>query len=171
MTEISLSASIDPHRLAPEPGDPMVSELMRQEVVFCLPSTPADAIAKLMADNDVYELPVLLDRRPVGYVAADDILGRLAAGEIVVAGSDFAVRPPVTEVQARHILRTPALLVDEGQRVQEVVQLMAQQGRTTALVMHEDERPVGMLTPVELAAFAVRLMSGDLHPGGGGEES
>lgn len=153
MTDIALSDSIDPDRLAPEASDPVVGELMRDEVVFCLPSTPADAIAKLMADNDLTELPVLLDSRPVGYVASDDVLDRLVAGQLSVGGSDMAMRPPVTEVQARHILRTPPLLVDERQRVLEVVDLMARQGRSLALVMHEDEVPVGMLTPAEVGRF------------------
>jgi CBS domain-containing protein len=154
VTEIPLSASVDPDRLALEAADPAVADLMRDEVVFCLPSTPADAIAKLMADNDLAELPVLLDRRPVGYVTAADVLARLAAGRITVSGSDFAVRPPTTEIQARHLLRTPPLLVDERQRVTEVVEVMARQARTVALVMHEDETPVGMLTPIEVGAYA-----------------
>jgi CBS domain-containing protein len=146
----------------------MVSDLMRDEVVFCLPSTPADAVAKLMADNDLIELPVLLDRRPVGYVTADDILARLAEGAIVVAGSDFAVRPPVTEVQARHLLRTPPLLVDEHQRVGEVIELMSRQRRSVALVMHEDETPVGMLTPTEVGAYAALVAeAGAVRAGAG----
>jgi CBS domain-containing protein len=124
---------------------------MRDEVVFCLPSTPLDAIAKLMADNELTEIPVLLDRRPVGYVLQDDILDRLVAGDLLIGGSDLAMRPPVTVLQARDILRTPALLADERQQVREVATVMAQQGRQVALVMHEDETPVGMLTPRELA--------------------
>jgi CBS domain-containing protein len=154
VTTTPLSASIDPDRLAPEPSNPAVADLMRDEVVFCLPSTPADAVAKLMADNDITEVPVLLDRRPVGYVVAADIIDRLVKGDITIAGSDFAMRPPSTVVQARDVLRTPQLLVDEYQRVGEVVEIMARQGRTVALVMHEDETPVGMLTPVEVGAFA-----------------
>jgi CBS domain-containing protein len=160
VTEISLSASIDPDRLAPEATNPAVSDVMRDEVVFCLPSTPADAVAKLMADNELTEIPVLLDRRPVGYVTAADVLARLAAGQITVAGSDFAVRPPVTEILAHHLLRTPPLLADEKQRVLEVVEVMASQGRTLALVMHEDETPVGMLTPTEIGAVAARIEQG-----------
>jgi len=124
---------------------------MRDEVVFCLPSTPVDAIAKLMADNELTEIPVLLDRRPVGYIHKDDILDRLVAGDVVIAGSDLAMRPPTTVVQARDILRSPVLLADERQQVQEVAAIMAQQHRQLALVMHEDETPVGMLTARELA--------------------
>lgn len=124
---------------------------MRDEVVFCLPSTPLDAIAKLMADNELAEIAVLLDRRPVGYVHQDDILDRLVAGDIVLAGSDVATRPPVTTVLASDILRTPPLLVDESQQVREVAAVMADQGRQVALVMHEDETPVGMVTARELA--------------------
>jgi predicted transcriptional regulator len=124
---------------------------MRDEVVFCLPSTPVDAIAKLMADNELSEIPVLLDRRPVGYIHKDDILDRLVAGDVVIAGSDLAMRPPTTVVQARDILRSPVLLADERQQVREVAAVMAHQHRQLALVMHEDETPVGMLTSRELA--------------------
>ena len=153
MTSTPLSASIDPDRLAPETSNPAVSDVMREEVVFCLPSTPIDAIAKLLADNDLSEIVVLLDRRPVGYVAAEDILDRLVAGDVVVAGSDFAVRAPATPVQARHIMRGPVVVVDEKQRLAEVVAVMNQSGRRLAVVMHEDESPVGMLTSLEIVEF------------------
>jgi CBS domain-containing protein len=151
LTTIPVAASLDPDRLAPDPGNPAVASVMRDEVVFCLPSTPVDAIAKLMADNELTEIPVLLDRRPVGYVRQEDILDRLVGGDVVIAGSDFAMRPPTTVVQARDILRTPPLLADERQQVAEVAAVMAQLGRQVALVMHEDETPVGMLTARELA--------------------
>jgi CBS domain-containing protein len=154
-----VAASLDPDRLAPDAGNPLVADVMRDEVVFCLPSTPVDAIAKLMADNELSEIPVLLDRRPVGYVQQDDILDRLVAGDVAIAGSDVAMRPPMTVVQARDILRTPPLLVDEGQQVREVAAIMAQLGRQVALIMHEDETPVGMLTARELADHLLA------HPG------
>ena len=151
MSTSPIAASLDPDRLAPDADNPVVADVMRDEVVFCLPSTPVDAIAKLMADNELTEIPVLLDRRPVGYVRQDDILDRLVAGDVVIAGSDVGMRPPSTVVQARDILRTPPLLADERQQVREVAALMAQQGRQLALIMHEDETPVGMLTSRELA--------------------
>lgn len=164
-TDTKLRDSLDPDRLAPDAGDPTVAEVMRDEVVFCLPSTPIDAIAKLMADNDLTEVPVLLDRRPVGYVLAADILARLVKGDVVIAGSDFAARPPVTEVQARHLIRTPVLLVDEKQRVEEVIDVMAKQGRSTALVMHDDDRPVGMLTVTEVADHVIAQTPAEVAAG------
>lgn len=156
MTDIQ---TLDPDRLAPDPSNPTVAEVMRDEVVFCLPSTTIDAIAKLMADNDLTEVPVLIDRRPVGYVEARDIVDRLVDGEVVVAGSDL-VRPFVTEVTARDILRTPPLLVDEKDRVLDVLAGMRQRDRQSALVMHEDTLPVGMLTAREVAAFLARQLEG-----------
>ena len=155
MTAAPIADSLDPERLAPEAGDPEVRTVMRNEVVFCLPSTPADAIAKLLADNVLSEIVVLVDRRPVGYVTKEDVVDRLVAGDIVVAGSDFAVRPPSTSVQARNLLRTSPLLVDEHQRLSEVVGLMAEQDRRLAIVTHEDETVIGMVTPRELADFAL----------------
>ena len=155
MTSAPLAASLDPNSLAPEATDPEVGSVMRREVVFCLPSTPADAIAKLLADNILSEIVVLVDRRPVGYVAKEDIIDRLIAGDIVVSGSDFAVRPPSTNVQARNMLRASPLLVDEHQRLSEVVSLMAQHQRRLAIVTHEDDTVVGMVTPRELGDFAL----------------
>lgn len=151
MSTIPIAASLDPDRLAPDAQNPAVADVMRDEVVFCLPSTPLDAVAKLMADNALTEIPVLVDRRPVGFVHQDDVLDRLIAGDVVIAGGDVATRPPVTTVLASDVLRTPPLLADEGQQLREVVAVMAQQRRQVALVMHEDETPVGMLTPSEIA--------------------
>jgi CBS domain-containing protein len=158
MSDASLAQSIDPDTLALDAADPAVIDVMRDEVVFCLPSTPVDAVAKLMADNELAEVVVLLDRRPVGYVSEADIVECLVQGQVVIAGSDFAMRPPVTAVQARDIVRTPPLLVDERQRLSEAVSIMASQGRRLAVVMHEDETPVGMLTPAEVARHASRLV-------------
>jgi CBS domain-containing protein len=146
-------ARLDPERLAPEADNPAVREVMRTEVVFCLPSTPIDAIAKLMADNDLAEVPVLIDRRPVGYVLSRDIITQFVEGAVDVVGSDL-VRPSVTDILARHVLRTPPLLVDENSLLGEAVAMLRQNGRQMALVTHEDERPVGMLTTREIAAHA-----------------
>ncbi len=134
---------------------------MREEVVFCLPSTPIDAIAKLLADNELPEIVVLLDQFPVGYVATHDILDRLIAGDVLIAGSDFAFRPSKTEVVASDVMRRPALQVDETRRVSEVVALMAQHGRQLALVLHENATPVGMFTARDLADFRLEVMRVD----------
>ena len=72
-----------------------------------------------------------------------------------MSGSDFAVRPPSTSVQARNMLHQSPLLVDEHQRLSEVVAMMANQERRLAVVTHEDETVVGMVTPRELADFAL----------------
>jgi CBS domain-containing protein len=158
VSDQSLARSIDPDTLALDAGDPAVMDVMRDEVVFCLPSTPIDAVAKLMADNSLTEIVVMLDRRPVGFVRQDDILERLVAGDVMVAGSDFAMRPVMTEAQARNIIRTPPLLIDEHQRLSEAVAVMASHSRGLGVVMHEDETAVGMLTAVEVAAHASRLL-------------
>ena len=152
----TVAASLDPDSLAPDARDPVVADVMRDEVVFCLPSTPIDAVAKLLADNALAEIVVLLDRRPVGYVQQEDVLDRFIAGDVVAVGSDFAMRPPTTDVLARDVLHQRPLLVDEKQRATEVFSLMADTGRRLAIVMHEDETPIGMVTPREVADFALQ---------------
>jgi CBS domain-containing protein len=150
--------SLDPNRLAPEAQNPALRDVMRSEVVFCLPSTPIDAVAKLMADNDLVELPVLIDRRPVGYVRSRDILNQYVEGEVELGGSDV-MRPSVTDVLARDVLRTPPLLVDENSLLGDAVAVLRQAGRQLALVMHEDTSPVGMITVREIAAHAVERLA------------
>jgi len=161
MTDSELTAVLDPNSLAPDAADPPVATIMRDEVDFCLPSTPIDAVAKLMADNTLSEIVVLLDRRPVGYVRQEDVLDRLVAGEVVITGSDFAMRPPTTDVLARDVLRPQPLLVDENQRASEVIELMAQTARRLAVVMHEDETPIGVVTPREIADHVLALETSD----------
>jgi len=161
MTDSELTAVLDPNSLAPDAADPPVATIMRDEVDFCLPSTPIDAVAKLMADNTLSEIVVLLDRRPVGYVRQEDVLDRLVAGEVVITGSDFAMRPPTTDVLARDVLRPQPLLVDENQRASEVIELMAQTARRLAVVMHEDETPIGVVTPREIADHVLALETAD----------
>jgi len=151
-------AVLDPAQLAPEPDNPPVREVMRPEVVFCLPSTPIDAVAKLMADNDLVEVPVLIDRRPVGYVLSRDILEQYVEGGRELGGSDV-VRPSVTDVIARDLLRTPPLLVDENGLLGEAVAMLRHHGRQMALVMHEDDRPVGMITTREIAAHTAERLA------------
>ena len=161
MTDSELTEVLDPNSLAPDAADPPVATIMRDEVDFCLPSTPIDAVAKLMADNTLSEIVVLLDRRPVGYVRQEDVLDRLVAGEVVITGSDFAMRPPTTDVLARDVLRPQPLLVDENQRASEVIELMAQTARRLAVVMHEDETPIGVVTPREIADHVLALETAD----------
>lgn len=146
------TSPLDPARIAHLPGDPAVREVMRPEVVYCLPSTSLDAVAKLMADNDLREIPVLIDRRPVGYVDSRDVLEQLVAGRVLLAGSDL-VRQQFVDVSARDVIRTPVLRVDEATPLSEVLDLVRRFRRQTALVMHEDDVPVGMLTAREIAQY------------------
>jgi CBS domain-containing protein len=160
------STLLDPARLAPDPGNPSVADVMRPEVVFCLPSTPLDAVAKLMADNDLTEIPLLIDRRPVGYVVSRDILDQYVEGRVEVGGSDL-VRQTFVAANAADVVRQPPLLVDRGEPLEDVVRAMRRQGHTTALVMYDDEHPIGMITVREIAAFAAQRGS---RPAEGGDD-
>ena len=71
------------------------------------------------------------------------------------------MRPPTTDVLARDVLRPQPLLVDENQRASEVIELMAQTARRLAVVMHEDETPIGVVTPREIADHVLALETSD----------
>jgi CBS domain-containing protein len=63
-------------------------------------------------------------------------------------------------VLARDVLLPNPLLVDENQRLSEVISLMTQHDRRLAVVTHDDESPVGMVTPREVADHALQLAEG-----------
>src|SRR3982074_974204 len=121
------STLLDPALLAPDANNPSVGDLMRPEVVFCLPSTPLDAVAKLMADNDLTEIPVLIDRRPVGYVVSRDIVAEHGGCRVQPTGSDV-MRQTFVVAHARDVIPPAPLLVDRAEPIQDVVTAMRRQG-------------------------------------------
>lgn len=68
-------------------GPRVVRDLMSTEVVGVGPDAPAGEMARVMLDRRVHRLLVLdPDRRPVGLVAADDLLRVLAHPDLITGG-------------------------------------------------------------------------------------
>jgi len=53
-----------------------VEQVMSGQFAFCFPNTSLAQAARMMAQNRVYELPVIVDQRCLGYVSYLDILQR-----------------------------------------------------------------------------------------------
>src|SRR5260370_2017363 len=51
-------------------------QAMSGQLPFCMPNTSLAQAAKMMAENRVHELPVIVDQRCLGYVSYSDILQR-----------------------------------------------------------------------------------------------
>src|SRR5712692_1496999 len=58
-------------------------QAMSGQLPFCMPNTSLAQAAKMMAENRVHELPVIVDQRCLGYVSYSDILPTASLDEVV----------------------------------------------------------------------------------------
>jgi predicted transcriptional regulator len=109
-----------------------VEQAMSGQFAFCFPNTSLAQAARMMAQNRVYEMPVIVDQRCLGYVSYLDILQRYVRAQLGVRAADI-VRTPLPEVRPDLPLR-------------EAVQLLQESGRQVILVTTPAGMPVGALT-------------------------
>src|SRR5207248_418191 len=83
-----------------------VEQAMSGQFAFCFPSTGLAQAARMMAQNRVIELPVIVDQRCLGYVSYLDILQRYVRAQLDVRTADL-VRTPLP------VVRPDALLVEK----------------------------------------------------------
>ena len=114
-----------------------VEQAMSGQFAFCFPSTSLAQAARMMAQNRVYELPVIVDQRSLGYVSYLDILQRYVTAQLGARAADM-VRTPLPEV------RPDAPLA-------EAVRLLRESGRQVILVSTPAGMPVGALTARDVA--------------------
>ena len=114
-----------------------VEQAMSGQFAFCFPSTSLAQAARMMAQNRVYELPVIVDQRSLGYVSYLDILQRYVRAQLGARAADI-VRTPLPEV------RPDAPLAD-------AVRLLRESGRQVILVTTPAGMPVGALTARDVA--------------------
>ncbi len=109
-----------------------VEQAMSGQFAFCFPNTSLAQAARMMAQNRVYELPVIVDQRSLGYVSYLDILQRYVRAQLDGRAADM-VRTPLPEVRPDTPLR-------------EAVRLLRESGRQVILVTTSAGMPVGALT-------------------------
>jgi predicted transcriptional regulator len=109
-----------------------VEQAMSSHFAFCFPNTSLAQAARMMAQNRVTELPVIVDQRCLGYVSYLDILQRYVKGLLGAHAADM-VRTPLPEVR-------PDVPVSEA------VRLLRESGRQLVLVTTSAGMPVGALT-------------------------
>jgi len=110
---------------------------MSGQFAFCFPSTSLAQAARMMAQNRVYELPVIVDQRSLGYVSYLDILQRYVSAQLGARAADI-IRTPLPEVR-------PDVPLSEG------VRLLRDSGRQVILVTTPAGQPVGALTARDVA--------------------
>ena len=109
-----------------------VEQAMSAQFAFCFPSTSLAQAARMMAQNRVYELPVIVDQRCLGYISYLDILQRYVRGQLAGRAADL-VRTPLPEVR-------PDL------RLSEAIRLLEESGRQLVLVTTSAGMSIGALT-------------------------
>jgi len=114
---------------------------MSAEFPFCFPNTPLAQAARMMAQNRVHELPVIVDQRCLGYVSYLDILQRYVKAQLGVRAADI-VRSPLPEVRPE----TP---------LSEAVRLLRESGRQVILVTTSAGMPVGAVTVRDVSRVMV----------------
>jgi CBS domain-containing protein len=114
-----------------------VEQAMSGQFAFCFPSTSLAQAARMMAQNRVYELPVIVDQRSLGYVSYLDILQRYVSARLGARAADI-IRTPLPEVR-------PDVPLSEG------VRLLRDSGRQVILVTTPAGQPVGALTARDVA--------------------
>jgi predicted transcriptional regulator len=114
-----------------------VEQAMSGQFAFCFPSTSLAQAARMMAQNRVYELPVIVDQRSLGYVSYLDILQRYVRAQLGARAADM-VRTPLPEVRPEAPLA-------------EAVRLLRESGRQVILVTTSAGMPVGALTARDVA--------------------
>src|SRR5437588_277067 len=113
-----------------------VEQAMSGQFAFCFPSTGLAQAARMMAQNRVIELPVIVDQRCLGYVSYLDILQRYVKSRLGV---------PVAEV-----VRTPLPEERPGAPLEQAVALLSETGRHLPLVTTGAGMPVGALNLADL---------------------
>jgi predicted transcriptional regulator len=114
-----------------------VEQAMSAQFAFCFPNTSLAQAARMMAQNRVYELPVIVDQRSLGYVSYLDILQRYVKARLGVKVADI-IRTPLPEVR-------PEASLDEA------VALLRESGRHLVLVTTDAGMPIGALTLRDLS--------------------
>ena len=114
-----------------------VEQAMSGQFAFCFPSTSLAQAARMMAQNRVYELPVIVDQRSLGYVSYLDILQRYVRAQL--------------DARAADIVRTPLPEVRPEAPLSEAVRLLRESGRQVILVSTPAGMPVGALTARDVA--------------------
>src|SRR3982074_1604384 len=109
-----------------------VEQAMSGQFAFCFPSTSLAQAARMMAQDRVTELPVIVDQRCLGYVSYLDILQRYVRGLLGARAAD--------------IVRTPLPEVRPDVPVSEAVRLLRESGRQLVLVTPSAGMPIGALT-------------------------
>jgi CBS domain-containing protein len=123
-----------------------IRNIMSAQPVCCLPSTPVEDVARLMAEHDCGEIPVVDQQGvPVGTVTDRDIACR-----VVATGKE--PRTPVREAMS-----TPPITVAADTGIEDCCLVMQQHQIRRVLVVDEKGACCGVVAQADVARQAPEL--------------
>jgi CBS domain-containing protein len=121
-----------------------VAGVMSPGIITCAPETPLETVAEMMATHRVHAVAV-------GGIAANHLVwGVIDSLDLVRALHD-----PEAHNHAESISRQPALSIEPGATLADAIGLMDEHG-IAHLVVVDRERPVGVISTLDVAAAAAR---------------
>src|SRR3954451_8617702 len=142
--------TIEHHRThGPRYDDARVEDCMHPGVLTCPPETPLWTVARMMASYSVHAIVVTdidsegdPDERAWGIVSALDLVCARVAGE--------------DEPSAGGVASTDVVTVSAGDPLASAAQLMTEHGTEHVVVADLQGRPVGIVSPRDLAVVLAR---------------
>lgn len=116
-----------------------VATVMTKNPVVAAASTYLSEVARKMLDNDVGEIPVVHDGKPIGVVTDRDIVVRLVAH-----GQD------PKQVRAQDCMTSPALTIEQNADLKECAELMARERIRRVPVVDADGSLCGIVALADL---------------------
>lgn len=129
-----------------------VREIMTKDPACCAPESNLQEVARLMADNDCGEIPVVDESgRPKGVVTDRDIACRAVA-----EGRD------PRQTAARDVMSTPVITVTPEEGVEHSLELMEQNQVRRLPVVDESGACCGMVAQADIARRTSERDTGEL---------
>lgn len=119
-----------------------VADVMTPGIITCAPETPLEEVAELMATHRVHAVAV-------GGIAVDHLVWGIIDSLDLVR----ALRDPDANPFADAISRPPLRAIAPGAPLAEAARLM-DEGRVSHLVVVDRERPVGVISSLDIAGAA-----------------
>jgi CBS domain-containing protein len=122
----------------------LVADAMHPGVIFCAPESPLRHAARLMAKHRVHAIVVLGDDEEGG------LWGVVSDVDLV----DAVARNDLSGCTAGGVARTPLVTIAREQTVASAALLMSEHGVTHLLVVASGDRPIGVISTLDLARAA-----------------
>ena len=130
-----------------------VEEIMSKDPACCTPETRIPEVARLMAQRDVGQIPVLdsKTRKPVGVLTDRDITVRTVA---------LGKNP--LELTAQDVMSSPAVTIRPDARIEDACRALEERKFRRMPVVASDGSCCGMLSQADIAKHAPEHMTAEV---------